>query len=165
MNRTFPPILRKSPFEHDRQDIEKLINTGKSDAEIALIYGVTKDTIWSRRKRWHLPSGSEIKEKQLVESLRVLWENYYSVSEIAETLTISEQTVYSKLTQYRIREISRLGVDATTMAFTSLKQGVDPDKEDEVIVITHNRAPKWALVPFEQYKDLVEGTYHQLREE
>ena len=163
MNRTFPPILRKPPFNSDRPEIEHLINIGKSDSEIALIYDVTKDTIWSRRKLWNLPSGSEKKEEQTIESLKVLWKECYGVPEMAEALGISEQMVYAKLAQHKIREIPRLGIEAPTIPFDTLRQGIAPEDEDTTLVITHKRKPKWALVPIDEYQDLINGTYHELR--
>lgn len=165
MNRTFPPILRKPPFESDRAEIEDLINKCKSDSEIAFIFGVTKDTIWSRRKLWKLPSGSEKREEQIIESLKVLWKECYSPPEMAEALGISEQMVYAKITQHKIRDIPRLGIDAPTIPFDTLRQGIAPEDEDITMVITHKRKPKWALVPIDQYQDLINGTYHELREE
>ncbi|WP_269519521.1 helix-turn-helix domain-containing protein [Alteromonas sp. BMJM2] len=165
MNSTFPPILRKPPFDSDRPQIENLINDGYSDSVIAERFNVTKDTIWSRRKRWKLPSGSEMRDKQLVDSMRVLWKECYSVPEMAETLNISEQMVYMKLSQHKIRETPRLGITTPVIPFATLKQGITPEDEDETLIITHKRKPKWALVPIDQYQDLVNGVFNELRED
>ncbi len=140
-------------------------NSGISDAEIAFIYDVAKDTIWSRRKLWKLPSGSKQKESEIIDSLKVLWRECYSVEEMAFFLQISEQTVYAKLKKHNIRDIPRLGIDAPTIPFDALRQGVPQEDDDTVVVITHKGKPKWALVPIEQYQDLINGTYHELREE
>ncbi|MHC6648115.1 helix-turn-helix domain-containing protein [Alteromonas sp. HB246098] len=164
MNRIDPlPYLRKPPFDSDKPEVEKLIYDGKSDAEIAHIFNVTKDTIWSRRKRWNLPSGSEIREAQIKDGLTQMWIECYTPQEMAEVLGINEQTVYAKLNEYRIRDIPRMGINAPVVPFASLKQGITPEQEDEVWVISHNRVPKWALVPIDQYKDLIEGVYDDLR--
>lgn len=163
MNSSSLPFLRKAPFDSDRQQIENLIQLGKSDAEIATIYNVTKDTIWTRRKRWNLKSGSEVREEQIVESLKVLWRECYSVPEMVEALDISEQMVYMKLAQYKIRDMPRLGLTAPVIPFATLKQGITPEDEEETLIITHKRKPKWALVPIEHYQDLVNGVFDDLR--
>ena len=158
-------ILRKAPFESDRKDIEDLIyNKHLSDQEIADLYGVAKDTIWSRRLLWDLPSGSEQKELHIKDSITQYWVHGYTVNEMAEALETNTQLIYNKMEQYNIRQIPRYGIPAPVMSLTDLRQDIS-ELSDGVVVVTHNRQPKWVLVPIEEYQDLRNGVFSALREE
>ncbi|QPG06931.1 hypothetical protein IT774_07460 [Salinimonas marina] len=166
MNRSSPlPILRKPPLESDKKDVIQYIADGKSDSEIAMIYGVTKDTIWSRRQIWRLESGSAVRERQNKDALIAMWTNGYTPEEMSHLLGLSIQVVYAKLREYRIRDLPRMGIDAPTMSLASLRQGLIPEDDETITIITHKRIPKWVMVPVEQYQDLQNGTYQQLREQ
>ncbi|WP_370242842.1 hypothetical protein [Marisediminitalea sp.] len=161
-------VLRKPPFESDRKDIEKLIYEKHwSDIQIADHYGVAKDTIWSRRMLWNLPSGSSLREAKLKEDITELWKAGYDVNETADVLEISPQMVYTKMRQYNIRNIPRMGIDAPELSLTELRQTINTDNFDDsaTVVVTHNRQPKWVLMPVEDYNDLRSGMYEQLRQE
>jgi len=167
MARTSPNIeLRKAPFDSDREHITTLVNDGTSDQEIAKIYKVTPDTIWCRRNRWGLVSGCEIRKAKLQADMSALWINGYSVEEIAEVVGYSLQVIYTKMRLYNIRSLPRLGIRAPNMSLTELRQAVGDGHitEDSVVVVNHNRLPKWVLVPVDQYQDLVNGTFNELRE-
>jgi IS30 family transposase len=168
MSRTSPnKVLRKPPFDTDRSAIEQLINQGKSDSSIASIYNVTKDTIWCRRMRWHLPSGWEIKDKNLLNDITELWKNSYTVDEIADLLKVSKQIIYCKMQENKIRQIPRMGIDAPNYSLTELRNALTNKKVDEnaLVVVTHNRLPKWVMLPIEDYQDLKSGVYASLRSE
>ena len=160
MSRTSPnSVLLKAPFDSDKDAVKALIDQGYSDSAIAKKFGVTKDTIWCRRQRWGFPSGWEIREITLIDSMGELWKNGYTVKEIADVLNVSVQMVYAKMREHSLRELPRMGVEAPVVCLTDLRnlyingQG----DEDQVIVVTHNRLVKWALVPIEQYTDLLNG--------
>lgn len=164
---TYNNVLRKAPFDSDRPAIEELIKQGYSDAKIAKKYKVTKGTIWCRRKRWGLESSWELAENTLKDSLAELWKNGYTVEEMADTLDLELQMLYLKMRQYKIRELPRMGVDGPSMSLTELRQSfTNKSLDDEtVVLVTHNRTPKWALVPIEQYQDLASGVFQELRSE
>lgn len=160
MSRTSPnAVLLKAPFDSDYEAVKDLIQQGYSDSAIAKIYNVTKDTIWCRRRRWGLPSGWEKKEQRFIDDMGELWKNGYTVKEIASVLQVSTQMVYAKMREHKIRNLPRMGVDAPEVCLTDLRNLFihDSGDEDKVIVVTHNRLVKWALVPIEQYTDLLNG--------
>jgi IS30 family transposase len=166
MSRTSPnKLLRKAPFDSDRSAIEQLINQGQSDSRIAKLYNVTKDTIWCRRARWGFVSGWEVKETTAIENISELWKHGYTVEEIAESLGISKQIVYTKMQGNNIRQLPRMGIDAPNMSLTELRHAITNKEvdEDELVVVTHNRLPKWIMIPIEDYQDLANGVFGELR--
>ena len=74
-------------------------------------------------------------------------------------LQVSTQMLYAKMREHKIRNLPRMGVDAPEVCLTDLRNLFihDSGDEDKVIVVTHNRLVKWALVPIEQYTDLLNG--------
>lgn len=169
MNKYQPSeFFRKPPFLKDKPTLEAMIQEGKSDSQIAAQFNVAKDTIRCRRIVWGLSkSGSATKEELLKENIERLWKEGYSVIETADLLGLSEQAIYKKMRQYSVRSIPRMGLEAPTLSLTELrhsftKNGLD---EDQVVLVTHNRTPKWALVPIDQYQDLTTGVFSELREE
>ena len=160
MSRTSPnKVLRKPPFDHDQPDVEQFIAEGWSDSKIAKHYGVTKDTVWCRRQRWGLISGVEIKNQSYIADITALWEAGYTPAEISDVLKISLQMVYSKMRQYQIRDVQRLGVDAPSMSAGDLGRYITDDpNEDAVVLITYRRQPRFAAIPIDDYQDLL----HQL---
>jgi hypothetical protein len=166
MSRTSPNLeLRKAPFDSDKENIYSLISEGYSDQHIAEIYSVTRDTLWCRRQRWGFKSGCEIKEEKLKSDMTELWKNGYTVNEIAKVLDISLQVIYTKMRLYKIRSISRMGIEAVNMSLTEIRQAVSSGKitDDDLVVVNHSRLPKWVLVPIEQYQDLIAGVFQELR--
>ena len=158
MSRISPnKILRKPPFDPDKGEIEHLIDEGWSDSKIANHYKVTKDTIWCRRQRWGLVSGVEVKNKSYLEDITQLWISGYTPDEIADVLKISLQMVYSKMRQHHIRDIPRMGVTAPTMSASDIGRYIsDSPNEDELVLVTYKRQPRYALVPIDDYMDLVQ---------
>jgi DNA invertase Pin-like site-specific DNA recombinase len=158
MSRISPnKILRKPPFDSDKEEIERLIDDGWSDSRIAKFYSVTKDTIWCRRQRWGLVSGVEVKNKSYLEDITQLWVSGYTPNEIADVLKISLQMVYAKMRQYHIRDAPRMGVTATTMSASDVGRHIsDSPFEDELILVTYKRQPRYALVPIDDYTDLIQ---------
>lgn len=159
------PVLRKPPLESDKDHVHNLILQGHSDEEIARHFDVTKDTIWSRRKLWGLPSGSSYKDSRIENELTVLWQACYTVKEIAKVTGMSLQRVYMNMRKYGIRDKPRLGIDARSASLSELRQKFEPENDDEVLLVTHKRVPKWVLVPVDQYQDLLNQNFKQLREE
>lgn len=160
-------IPQRTPKDSDKPIVEALLKQGWSDCKIGQHFNVSKDTIRLRRITWGLVSGLITREESLKENISELWKNGYTVEEIAECLGVSLQVVYTKMRLYKIRELPRMGIDAPNMSMTELRQSFTDGlvDEDTVVLVTHNRLPKWALVPIEQYQDLVSGVYQELREE
>lgn len=158
MSRISPnKILRKPPFDPDKEEIELLIEDGWSDSRIAKFYGVTKDTIWCRRQRWGLVSGVEVKNKTYLDDITQLWISGYTPDEIAGVLKISLQMVYAKMRQYHIRDAPRMGVTAPTMSASDVGRHIsDSPNDDELVLVTYKRQPRYALVPIDDYMDLVQ---------
>lgn len=158
MSRISPnKILRKPPFDSDKEEIERLIDEGWSDSKIAKHYNVTKDTIWCRRQRWGLVSGVEVKNKNYLEDITQLWISGYTPNEISEVLEISLQMVYSKMRQHHIRDTPRMGVTSPTMSASDVGRHIgDNPLEDELVLVTYKRQPRYALVPIDDYMDLVQ---------
>lgn len=168
MSRTSPNrYFRKAPYDSDKATITLLVSQGLSDSEIAEKYGVTRDTIWCRRQAWNIESGCGVKENKLKADMLELWKNGYTIKEVASVLGISVQVTYSKMREYNIRKTPRMGVNAPNMSLTEVRQALASDDidEEQVILITHKRLPKWALVPIEQYQDLTAGVFNKLRDE
>jgi len=158
------PSLKQPPLDSDRDEVTKLIYEGKSDAVIADLFNVAKVTIWERRREWGLPSGSEIKETLLVSNIKTLWQEAFTTKEISETLKISTRIIYARMKEHNIRAIPRMGLALPNMSFTQIKNAlIDKElKEDTTVMVTYNSTPKWALVPIEEYQDLVTGVYEKL---
>lgn len=156
MSRTSPnKVLRKPPYDSDQPEVEQLIADGWSDSKIAKHYNVTKDTVWCRRQRWGLISGVEIKHQSYITDITALWEAGYTPAEIADVLNISLQMVYSKMRQYQIRDVHRLGLDVPSMSAGDLGRYINDDpKEDALVLITYKRQPRYAAVPIDDYQDL-----------
>lgn len=153
MSRTSPnKILYKPPFDHQQNTVLQMIEDGWSDSKIAQHFGVTKDTIWCRRARWGFPSGSEMRDQKLVDDITELWKHCYTVEEIAEVLKISECVVYVKMRDHNIRSVPRLGLDVPSVSLSELGRSISEDPEqDEVLLVTFNRQPRFVLMPVEEY--------------
>lgn len=153
MSRTSPnKVLYKPPFDDQQHEVLQMINDGWSDSKIAQHYDVTKDTIWCRRARWGFPSGSETRDRKLVDDITELWKNCYTVDEIAKVLNISECVVYVKMREYKIRDIPRLGLDVTTVSLSELGRSIPEDpNEDETLLVTFNRQPRFVMMPVDDY--------------
>lgn len=148
-------VLRKAPFDEDKDDIKALIDQGWSDSQIAQKYDVTKDTIWCRRQRWRFLSGAEMKERQLVDSITTLWQAGYSVSEMTDVLNISAHTIYLKMRYYDIRSIPRMNIDAPSISVSELTKYVSDSLDaDEKLVVTYKRQPRFVLVPVDDYHEM-----------
>mgnify|MGYP006101340391 FL=1 len=168
MSRISPnKILRKPPFDPDKGEIESLIDEGWSDSKIANHYNVTKDTIWCRRQRWGLVSGVEVKNKSYQEDITQLWISGYTPDEICDVLKISLQMVYAKMRQHHIRDIPRMGIKAPTMSASDIGRYIsDSPNDDELVLVTYKRQPRYALVPIDDYMDLlqIEKKYQELQD-
>jgi len=161
------PALRKSPYDSDRPQIEELITQGMTDTQIANIYGVIRDTIHSRRKRWGLLSAIDLRDLTLKDDMTTLWQNGYTVQEMADCLKINLHVVYTKAREYNLRSKSRIAIDAQSLTITELNVAYANNafNDEDTVVITYNRLPKWVLVPVEQYQDMASGLYQETNNE
>ena len=153
MSRTSPnKILYKPPFDYQRDEVLQMIQDGWSDSKIAQHFNVTKDTIWCRRARWGFPSGSEMRNKKLIDDITELWKHCYTVEEIADVLQISQCIVYLKMREHNIRNIPRLGLDIREVSISELGRQIseDPD-QDEALLITFKQQPRFVLLPIDDY--------------
>ncbi|AYA64274.1 helix-turn-helix domain-containing protein [Alteromonas sp. RKMC-009] len=153
--------LRVPPYDSDRPAIEQLIKEGLSDEQIANKLGFTKALIRCRRERWKLKSGLFYRAEKRKEDIIQLWKSGYLVKEIARILGISVQTVYTVMDENKIWDSVRLDIDAPAVPISKLSEQNAPT--DRLTVVTHNRVPKWVLIPVEDYQDLKNGVYDDLR--
>lgn len=148
-------MYNKPPYDNDRAIIEQLIKDGHSDVAIADMYGVSKDTIRARRSDWGLNTGFENRQSNLVDCVKTYWQNGYCVKEIANAIGKSETIVYNTMQRHGIRDLPVHGIDAQVVSLSHLKELlVDPFQQDQTLVVTYSKVPKWVLSPLDTYLEL-----------
>ena len=156
--------LRSRPLEEDKPVFLQMVKKGLSDSEIAAHFGATKHLIWQRRKDWNLPQSQSAQQNKIKDDLITLWKEGYLPKEIASHLGLALSTVYAKMRQMAIRKIPRMGFKSDrTLSLHELTQANKNLSDEEVILVTRNRVPRWVLVPVDQYQDLVTGVFDDIR--